>query len=74
MIKAALLMMGLSFASFGIAQKNSQDVVGHVSSPAPMIDIALIKNVFQTAEINSAMDDLVRKSIHVSDRRFAHIG
>lgn len=38
------------------------------------VDISPLKAVYQSCEPGSAMDELVKQSIHVSDRRFAHVG
>lgn len=37
------------------------------------VDVSSIKNAFQNCE-PPKMDDLVNKSIHMNDRRFAHVG
>ncbi|MGC1182391.1 hypothetical protein [Legionella sp.] len=38
------------------------------------IDVLSFKNMFQACEPDINMDDLVNKSMHLNDRRFAHVG
>ncbi|MBI2785537.1 MAG: hypothetical protein HYX60_04195 [Legionella longbeachae] len=38
------------------------------------VDVSPLKTIYQSCEPNLAMDELVKKSIHESDRRFAHVG
>jgi hypothetical protein len=38
------------------------------------VDISPLKMVYQSCEPNLAMDELVKQSVHDSDRRFAHVG
>lgn len=38
------------------------------------VDVSPLKTIYQSCEPNSSMDELVKKSIHDSDRRFAHVG
>lgn len=43
-------------------------------SSTATVDASPLKLAFQPCEPGSDMDDMVKKSIHLSDRRFAHIG
>jgi hypothetical protein len=38
------------------------------------VDLSPLKSAYQACEPNDEMDDLVKKSIHLSDRFLAHIG
>lgn len=38
------------------------------------VDLSPIKTVYQSCEPNDDMDEIVKKSIHLSDRLFAHVG
>lgn len=38
------------------------------------IDVSPLKNMYPTCEPDVILDEVVKKSIHVSDRRFAHVG
>lgn len=38
------------------------------------VDLSPLKAAYQSCEPNENMDELVKKSIHLSDRQFAHVG
>lgn len=38
------------------------------------VDVSPIKAAYHSCEPDSGMDEMVKKAIHLSDRRFAHIG
>jgi len=38
------------------------------------IDASSVKNAYQSCEPNADLESMVKKAIHLSDRRFAHVG
>ena len=74
MMKAGVLMLGLALTGFAVAQDSSADVVTHIVTLSGTIDNSSIRDALLATKANLKMDHLVNKSIHLSDRRFAHIG
>lgn len=38
------------------------------------VDVSLLREAFQSCEPDPKMDELVKRSIHLDERRFAHVG